>query len=101
MYIGNRIVIKQIPNNQNLVDFTSLCTPPFMTVRVFFIPAENRRPDMIQVEGPTKDYSARRALDSLTFTAEPGEIVGFLGPNGTGKTTVIPHPVRIYGTHHR
>jgi ABC-2 type transport system ATP-binding protein len=44
---------------------------------------------MIQVEGLTKDYGARRAIDNLTFQAEPGEIVGFLGPNGAGKTTTM------------
>ena len=37
---------------------------------------------MIQVNGLTKDYGARRAIDNLTFDAEQGEIVGFLGPNG-------------------
>ena len=44
---------------------------------------------MIRVEGLTKDYGARRAIDDLTFHAEPGEIVGFLGPNGAGKTTTM------------
>jgi ABC-2 type transport system ATP-binding protein len=44
---------------------------------------------MIQVEGLTKDYGLRRAIDSLTFHAEKGEILGFLGPNGAGKTTAM------------
>jgi ABC-2 type transport system ATP-binding protein len=44
---------------------------------------------MIQVEGLTKDYGLRRAIDNLTFNAEKGEIVGFLGPNGAGKTTTM------------
>lgn len=44
---------------------------------------------MIHVERLTKDYGARRAIDSLDFTAEKGEIVGFLGPNGAGKTTTM------------
>jgi ABC-2 type transport system ATP-binding protein len=44
---------------------------------------------MIQVEGLTKDYGARRAVDDITFHAGPGEIVGFLGPNGAGKTTTM------------
>ncbi len=44
---------------------------------------------MIQAEGLTKDYGARRAIDSLTFNAEKGEILGFLGPNGAGKTTTM------------
>jgi len=44
---------------------------------------------MIQVNGLTKDYGDRRALDNITFDANQGEIVGFLGPNGAGKTTTM------------
>ena len=44
---------------------------------------------MIEVEGLTKDYGARRAIDSLTFNANRGEVLGFLGPNGAGKTTTM------------
>jgi ABC-2 type transport system ATP-binding protein len=44
---------------------------------------------MIKVDGLTKDYGARRAIDSLSFEAEQGEILGFLGPNGAGKTTTM------------
>ncbi|MEJ5241128.1 MAG: ATP-binding cassette domain-containing protein [Anaerolineales bacterium] len=44
---------------------------------------------MIRVNGLTKDYGARRAIDGLTFEAEQGEIIGFLGPNGAGKTTTM------------
>jgi ABC-2 type transport system ATP-binding protein len=44
---------------------------------------------MIQVEGVTKRYGQRVAVDNLTFHAERGEIVGFLGPNGAGKTTTM------------
>ena len=44
---------------------------------------------MIQVTELTKDYGARRALQSLTFETQQGEIVGFLGPNGAGKTTTM------------
>jgi len=44
---------------------------------------------MIQVEGLTKDYGSRRAIDNLTFHAETHEILGFLGPNGAGKTTTM------------
>lgn len=44
---------------------------------------------MIEVEGLTKDYGPRRAINNLTFRANPGEILGFLGPNGAGKTTTM------------
>lgn len=45
--------------------------------------------DMIRVEGLTKEYGLRRAVDQITFHAEKGEILGFLGPNGAGKTTTM------------
>lgn len=44
---------------------------------------------MIQVNGLTKDYGARRALHEISFDANQGEVVGFLGPNGAGKTTTM------------
>lgn len=44
---------------------------------------------MIQVEGLTKVFGFRRAIDNINFHAERGEILGFLGPNGAGKTTTM------------
>jgi ABC-2 type transport system ATP-binding protein len=44
---------------------------------------------MIEVEGLTKRYGERTAINALTFSAKKGEIVGFLGPNGAGKTTTM------------
>ena len=44
---------------------------------------------MIRVEGLTKDYGPRRAIENISFDAQKGEILGFLGPNGAGKTTTM------------
>jgi ABC-2 type transport system ATP-binding protein len=44
---------------------------------------------IIRTEGLTKDYGRVRGLDSLTLEVQEGEVVGFLGPNGSGKTTTI------------
>lgn len=44
---------------------------------------------MIAVEGLTKVYGRRPALDSISFEVPKGEIFGFVGPNGAGKTTTI------------
>ena len=44
---------------------------------------------IIKIDGLTKDYGRVRGLDSLTLHAQEGEVLGFLGPNGSGKTTTI------------
>ncbi len=44
---------------------------------------------MIQVEGLTKLFGKRLAVDRISFCVRPGEILGFLGPNGAGKTTTL------------
>jgi ABC-2 type transport system ATP-binding protein len=41
------------------------------------------------VSGLTKVYPKVRAVDGLSFTVEPGRVTGFLGPNGSGKTTTL------------
>jgi len=44
---------------------------------------------LLQTRGLTKVYGKFRALDSLDLAVAPGEIVGLLGPNGSGKTTSL------------
>ena len=44
---------------------------------------------MIEVEGLTKKYRDRVAIDALSFKVAEGKIVGFLGPNGAGKSTTM------------
>jgi ABC-2 type transport system ATP-binding protein len=44
---------------------------------------------MIEVQGLTKRYGAKTAVDNLSFGIEPGRVTGFLGPNGAGKTTTM------------
>src|SRR5688572_8693060 len=41
------------------------------------------------VSGLTKLYPKVRAVDNLSFTVQPGRVTGFLGPNGSGKTTTL------------
>ncbi|HEX4526233.1 MAG TPA: ABC transporter ATP-binding protein [Gaiellaceae bacterium] len=45
--------------------------------------------EAIHAEGLTKRYGSTLALDALDLTIEQGEIYGYLGPNGSGKTTTI------------
>jgi ABC-2 type transport system ATP-binding protein len=44
---------------------------------------------MIHIRQLTKTYGGARALDDVTFSAVPGRITGFLGLNGSGKTTTL------------
>jgi ABC-2 type transport system ATP-binding protein len=44
---------------------------------------------MITLEGLTKRYGDKTAVDDLTVTIRPGVVTGFLGPNGAGKSTTM------------
>ncbi|KUM70883.1 ABC transporter ATP-binding protein [Streptomyces curacoi] len=44
---------------------------------------------MIELEGLTKRYGEKVAVNNLTFTVRPGMVTGFLGPNGAGKSTTM------------
>ena len=44
---------------------------------------------MIQVEGLTKLYGEFVAVNELSFSVQPGEVMGLVGPNGAGKTTTL------------
>jgi ABC-2 type transport system ATP-binding protein len=76
---------------------------------------------VIEICGLTKRFGETLAVDEVSFTVEPGAVVGFLGPNGAGKTTTLrmllglitptagtatingqpyrqlPHPLRVVG----
>jgi ABC-2 type transport system ATP-binding protein len=44
---------------------------------------------LLKTEHLTKQYGSFTALEDLTFEVAPGEVVGLLGPNGSGKTTAL------------
>src|ERR1700760_1814130 len=44
---------------------------------------------MIALQGLTKRFGSRLAVEALTFEIPAGQIVGFLGPNGAGKSTTL------------
>jgi ABC-2 type transport system ATP-binding protein len=79
------------------------------------------RSGRVTVRELSKRFGAVQAVDGLTFSVEPGAVTGFLGPNGSGKTTTLrmilglvvptagearinglrfaelPHPARVVG----
>ncbi len=44
---------------------------------------------MIKINGLTKKYGSKLAVNNISFEIKKGEIVGFLGPNGAGKSTTM------------
>ncbi|MDD4839850.1 MAG: ABC transporter ATP-binding protein [Clostridia bacterium] len=45
--------------------------------------------NVIDIVSLTKDYGNSRGIFNLTYSVKKGEVFGFLGPNGSGKTTTI------------
>lgn len=50
----------------------------------------------LTVEGISHDWGARRALDGVSFSVEPGRFCALLGPNGAGKSTLFGMLTRLF-----
>ena len=46
-------------------------------------------PTRVEIKGLSKSFGPVHAVTDLHFTVEPGTVTGFLGPNGSGKTTTL------------
>jgi ABC-2 type transport system ATP-binding protein len=46
-------------------------------------------PEALRADSLSKSYGERRALQDVSFSAAPGELVAIIGPNGAGKTTLL------------
>ena len=55
-------------------------------IQVFLLKKENK---MIKVDNLSKRFGNKIALEDISFDIKEGEIFGFLGPSGAGKTTTI------------
>jgi ABC-type branched-subunit amino acid transport system ATPase component len=62
-------------------DATAIELPPSIVERV--------APAVFRVDNLTVRFGAVVAVNDVSFTVNPGEVVGLIGPNGAGKTTVI------------
>ena len=52
--------------------------------------------NVVEIENVTKSFGSCVAVDDLSLTVPQGSIYGFIGPNGSGKTTTLRMIMRIY-----
>ena len=75
-----------------LTDFKDIFNPPAIerTTNDKAINATNKEAEnVIEVEHLVKTFGSFHAVDDISFTVKKGEIFGFLGANGAGKTTAM------------
>jgi ABC-type multidrug transport system ATPase subunit len=86
-------VERVVPNALSRAEPSALgqADPPFcfLFLRSYFANSVLMAEPMIEVERLTKRFGALTAVDHISLTVGKGSIFGFLGPNGSGKTTVI------------
>jgi energy-coupling factor transporter ATP-binding protein EcfA2 len=60
------------------------------------LPADTPCKETVKVEGLRFSYEGKEVLHDISFKACSGEIVGIIGPNGSGKTTFLAHLIGIH-----
>ena len=74
--------------NEILTEFKDIFNSPSI-VREEAHKIENEAENVIEVEHLVKAFGSFHAVDDISFTVKKGEIFGFLGANGAGKTTAM------------
>ena len=74
--------------NEILTEFKEIFNPPSI-VREEAHKKEKEAENVIEVEHLIKAFGSFHAVDDISFTVKKGEIFGFLGANGAGKTTAM------------
>ena len=74
--------------NEILTEFKDIFNPPSI-VREGAHKIEKEAENVIEVEHLVKAFGSFHAVDDISFTVKKGEIFGFLGANGAGKTTAM------------
>lgn len=75
--------------DQILVEFSETLNPPHLKRDEEAVLMDNRHEEVIKVEHLVKAFGTFRAVDDISFSVHRGEIFGFLGANGAGKTTAM------------
>ena len=52
--------------------------------------------NIVEIENVTKTFDRHIAVNALSLAVPQGSIYGFIGPNGSGKTTTLRMIMRIY-----
>ena len=50
---------------------------------------------VLELKNVSKSFGKRKVIDNISLEVKEGEIYGFLGPNGSGKTTTIKMILRL------
>ncbi|MCI2088736.1 MAG: ATP-binding cassette domain-containing protein [Prevotella sp.] len=72
-----------------LTEFSEILNPPHLKKDEETDHVDNGHDDVIKVEHLVKAFGTFRAVDDISFSVHRGEIFGFLGANGAGKTTAM------------
>ena len=82
-------IIKGIGNPEEiLTEFRDIFNPPSIEHRESYN-SNNTSENVFEVEHLVKAFGTFHAVDDISFTVKKGEIFGFLGANGAGKTTAM------------